>query len=161
MTTLQKTTLVLSLSGFLLCPLGRVSAQQDDDLASSTPPAYEEPQAAEVPLQDPPAVPASTTEQSIAATQQTLLSSKTMVGVHVTNAKGEEMGTIRDIMIDPRTGQVVYAVVDSAGTFGLGKQKSFAVPWSGLNVAMNHTEIVLQLENGQFPQVPSVALNQR
>ncbi len=71
------------------------------------------------------------------------------------------MGTIREIMIDPISGQAVYAVVDSISTFGLGKQKSFAVPWHALHVKLNQTEIIVQLEQGQFLMQSSVALSQR
>lgn|GEM_PF-6334882 len=71
------------------------------------------------------------------------------------------MGTIREIMIDPRNGQVVYAVVDSSGSYGFGKQKSFAVPWKGLQVDLNQTDIVVQLNQGQFPALPSVARAER
>jgi len=92
---------------------------------------------------------------------QTLLSGKTLVGVAVNNAQGEKIGTLREMMIDPHSGQVVYAVVDSVSSFGLGKQKSFAVPWKGLQVNLDQTEIVVQLGQGQFPMPPSVALDKR
>jgi sporulation protein YlmC with PRC-barrel domain len=100
-------------------------------------------------------------ENSPIPPQHTLLSGKTLVGVAVNNAQGEKIGTIREMMIDPRSGQVVYAVVDSVGSFGLGKQKSFAVPWKGLQVNLDQTEIVVQLGQGQFPMLPSVALDKR
>jgi len=79
----------------------------------------------------------------------------------VNNAQGEKMGTIREIMIDPRTGQVIYVVVDSSGSFGIGKQKSFAVPWKGLQVNLDQTDIVVQLDQGQFPVSSSVALTKQ
>jgi sporulation protein YlmC with PRC-barrel domain len=81
--------------------------------------------------------------------------------VAVNNAQGEKIGTIREMMIDPHSGQVVYAVVDSVSSFGLGKQKSFAVPWKGLQVKLDQTEIVVQLGQDQFPTPPSVALDKR
>lgn len=101
------------------------------------------------------------TESSPIPLQQTLLSSNTIVGVAVNNAQGEKMGTIREIMIDPISGQAVYAVVDSIGSFGLGKQKSFAVPWHALHMKLDQTEIVAQLEQGQFPMQSSLAFSQR
>lgn len=93
--------------------------------------------------------------------QHTLLSSSTLIGVAVNNAQGEKMGKIREIMIDPRSGQLMYAVVDSIASFGIGKQKSFAVPWQALQVNLDQTEIVVQLDRGLFPMMPSVALNKQ
>jgi sporulation protein YlmC with PRC-barrel domain len=79
----------------------------------------------------------------------------------VKNAQGEKMGKIREIMIDPRSGQLMYAVVDSIASFGMGKQKSFAVPWQAFQVNLDQTEIVVQLDRGLFPMMPSVALNKQ
>jgi sporulation protein YlmC with PRC-barrel domain len=81
--------------------------------------------------------------------------------VEVNNAQGEKIGKIREIMIDPRSGQLMYAVVDSVTSFGRGKQKSFAVPWQALQVNLDQTEIVVQLDRGLFPMMPSVALNKQ
>jgi len=111
-------------------------------------------------LSSPAALPTPPENSSIPP-QQTLLSGKTLVGVAVNNAQGEKIGTIREMMIDPHSGQVVYAVVDSVGSFGLGKQKSFAVPWKGLQINLDQTEIVVQLGQGQFPMPPSAALDKR
>jgi sporulation protein YlmC with PRC-barrel domain len=107
-----------------------------------------------------PPIPASPIDSSpIPPSQHTLISSSTLIGVAVNNAQGEKMGKIREIMIDPRSGQLMYAVVDSIASFGMGKQKSFAVPWQALQVNLDQTEIVVQLDRGLFPMLPSVALN--
>jgi sporulation protein YlmC with PRC-barrel domain len=71
--------------------------------------------------------------------QQTLISSATVVGMGIKNAQGETIGDIQEIMIDPETGKVTYAMVTDNGQWGMGKQKSFAVPWEALKVAFNQT----------------------
>jgi sporulation protein YlmC with PRC-barrel domain len=111
------------------------------------------------PIEPSPSIPASPMNSSPVPSQHTLLSSSTLVGVAVNNAQGEKMGKIREIMIDPSSGQLMYAVVDSVASFGMGKQKSFAVPWQALRVNLDQTEIVVQLDRGLFPILPSVALN--
>ena len=114
------------------------------------------------PVQPSPSISGSPTDSSpIPPPQHTLLSSSTLIGVSVNNAQGEKMGKIREIMIDPRSGQLLYAVVDSIASFGIGKQKSFAVPWQALQVNLDQTEIVVQLDRGLFPMMPSVALNKQ
>jgi sporulation protein YlmC with PRC-barrel domain len=106
-----------------------------------------------------PSIPPSPMGGGALPSQHTLLSSSTLIGVAVNNAQGEKMGKIREIMIDPRSGQLMYAVVDSVASFGMGKQKSFAVPWQAVQVNLDQTEIVVQLDRGLFPMLPSVALN--
>jgi sporulation protein YlmC with PRC-barrel domain len=113
------------------------------------------------PVKPSPSIPASPMDSNPIPSQHTLLSSSTLIGVEVKNAQGEKMGKIREIMIDPRSGQLMYAVVDSVASFGMGKQKSFAVPWQALQVNLDQTEIVVQLDRGLFPMMPSVALNKQ
>ena len=91
----------------------------------------------------------------------TLLSSQTIVGVAVNNAQGEKMGTIQEILLDPVSGLVQYAVVDTGGFLGFGKQQSFAVPWHAVRVHLDRTDVVVQLEQGQFPMQPALALSRR
>lgn len=169
MKTLAKGVMFLSLGFALTIPASMVASQMNQDLASPSAAVEAEQQQQGTPSQEStlPAEPslASPHESTPPADsnplppQQTLVSSKTVVGVAVNNAQGEEMGTIREIMIDPQTGKVLYAVVDSVGSFGLGKQKSFAVPWSGLQVKLNQTEVVIQLEQNRFPAQSAVAMS--
>lgn len=171
MTTLPIGRIILGAGLLLMLHAGLAVSQMEDDLAAPSPQPYAEQEQRAVPgpgnLEPEKAVPHSPSvtplppETSALPFQQTLLSSKTVVGVTVNNAQGEKMGTVREIMLDPRSGQVVYAVVDSIGSFGLGKQKSFAVPWKALQVKLDQNDIVVQLDQGQFPLLPSVALNNR
>ena len=54
-----------------------------------------------------------------------------IVGSMVRNMKGEELGTIEDIVVDIDTGRILYAVMDFGGFLGLGG-KLFPVPWQSL-----------------------------
>ncbi len=56
-----------------------------------------------------------------------LLSAGTMQGTSIQNTAGENLGDIKDLMIDLPTGRVAYAVIEFGGLFGIGS-KLFAGP---------------------------------
>jgi sporulation protein YlmC with PRC-barrel domain len=56
-----------------------------------------------------------------------LLSSSSLSGTNVRNLQGENIGDIKDLMIDWKNGKVVYAVLSFGGFLGLG-DKLFAIP---------------------------------
>ena len=60
-----------------------------------------------------------------------LMGADTLLGNDVYNKDGEDLGDIKEFMIDMRSGRVVYAVLSFGGVLGLG-DKLFAVPWSAL-----------------------------
>lgn len=65
-----------------------------------------------------------------------------IVGNKVVNPEGEELGTIKELMIDVDDGQVAYAVLSFGGFLGLG-DKLFAVPLEALTFdAEDHTTIL-------------------
>ena len=62
-----------------------------------------------------------------------ILSSNTISGDKVVNRQGEDLGDIKDLMIDIDNGRVAYAVLEFGGFLGLGS-KLFAVPLSAMEV---------------------------
>jgi sporulation protein YlmC with PRC-barrel domain len=54
-------------------------------------------------------------------------------GMAVRNTKGEELGHVRDLMINTKDGRVVYAAVGYGGTLGVN-EKFAAVPLSALRI---------------------------
>jgi sporulation protein YlmC with PRC-barrel domain len=56
------------------------------------------------------------------------------IGADVENRQGQDLGDIADVVIDPRTGRVAYAVLAFGGFLGLG-EKYFAVPFAALTPA--------------------------
>jgi hypothetical protein len=60
----------------------------------------------------------------------------------VKNSAGEDLGTIKEIMLDVDSGRIGYAVLSFGGFVGLG-DKLFAVPWNALRLdAANHAFIL-------------------
>lgn len=62
-----------------------------------------------------------------------LMGAHTLLGNDVYNQKGEDLGGIKELMIDMSTGRVAYAVLSFGGVLGLG-DKLFAVPWAALTL---------------------------
>jgi sporulation protein YlmC with PRC-barrel domain len=64
------------------------------------------------------------------AMQQMSRASK-IIGVAVVSPKGDSLGSIDDLIIDPVTSQVVYAVVSYGEVMGMGG-KLFGMPWKAM-----------------------------
>lgn len=56
-----------------------------------------------------------------------LLSASSIDGTSVKNPVGEDIGKLKDLMVDWNSGNVVYAVMSCGGFLGMG-EKLFAVP---------------------------------
>jgi len=63
------------------------------------------------------------------------------------------MGGIKDLVIDPESGRVVYAVVSFGGILGLGN-KLFAIPWSVLQWNREKEYYVLDLDKETLKNAP-------
>jgi sporulation protein YlmC with PRC-barrel domain len=53
----------------------------------------------------------------------------TIDGMRIRNSRDEDLGTVKDLVVDLESGKVVYAALDFGGFIGIG-DKLFAVPWS-------------------------------
>ncbi len=60
-------------------------------------------------------------------TYQPVLSASSLEGDDVKNVSGEDLGTIKEIMIDTQTNTVAYYVLSFGGVLGMG-DKLFALP---------------------------------
>jgi len=83
----------------------------------------------------------------------TLMGADTLMGNDVYNHKDEDLGDIKEIMLDMRTGRVSYAVLSFGGFLGMG-EKLFAVPWSALTLDTKHQRFVLNVEKERLKQAP-------
>lgn len=81
------------------------------------------------------------------------LSSSSLTGDSVRNNDGDDLGNIKDIMIDVPTGRVAYAVLDMGGFLGLGN-KLFAVPWQSLVLDEEAHEFVLDVDKETLENAP-------
>jgi len=81
-----------------------------------------------------------------------------IIGAKVTSPKGESLGNIKELVLDPNSGQIVYAVVSFGGWFGLGN-KLFALPWSALNWARDKENYVLDVQKETLKKAPGFDKN--
>ena len=82
-----------------------------------------------------------------------VMAARTLTGDKVINLRGEELGTIEDIMLDVRSGRIAYAVMSFGGVMGIG-EKLFAIPWGALVLDADRECFVLDIEKDRFDEAP-------
>lgn len=87
--------------------------------------------------------------------QLTLADADTIEGSKVSNAQGERIGSIEDVVVDVRKGQVAYAIVGVGGFLGAG-EKNVAVPWDRLRPGQEAQSFVLNVDRQTLQNAPSV-----
>lgn len=70
------------------------------------------------------------------------LTASSIIGDKVINKKEENMGEIKDLMIDLNTGKIEYFIIELGGFLGMG-EKYFAFPYSLLTVDPKNETFVL------------------
>ena len=82
-----------------------------------------------------------------------LMGADTLIGDSVVNGMEEDLGDIKEIMLDMNTGQVAYAVLAFGGFLGMG-EKLFAVPWQALHLDTANHRFVLNVEKERLKNAP-------
>ena len=83
----------------------------------------------------------------------TLLSTDSLVGNPVRNTAGEDLGSIKELMLDTRTGEIAYAVLSFGGFMGFG-DKYFAVPYQLLRLDTTNKCFVFNIEKERLEDAP-------
>lgn len=82
-----------------------------------------------------------------------LMGADTLVGNDVVNSKNEDIGDIKEIMLDMADGKVSYAVLSFGSFLGMG-EKLFAVPWKALKLDTEHKRFVLDVGKEKLQAAP-------
>ncbi len=82
-----------------------------------------------------------------------LMGADTLLGNDVVNSQGEDLGAIKEFMIDMESGKVAYAVLSFGGLLGMG-DKLFAVPWSALALDTVHKRFTLDVSKEELQDAP-------
>jgi len=82
-----------------------------------------------------------------------IMAADTLEGDKLVNRKGDELGSVQDIMIDVRRGSVAYVVMSCGGFLGLG-DKLFAIPWSALTLDADRHCFILDSDKERFEKAP-------
>jgi sporulation protein YlmC with PRC-barrel domain len=83
----------------------------------------------------------------------TLLSGTSIVGDEVCNLQDENLGTIKDIVLDLPSGKIMYAVLSSGGFLGMG-DRLFAIPWHALKHDRKHKRFNLDINVERLKKAP-------
>ncbi|GLZ89138.1 hypothetical protein Pres01_51890 [Metapseudomonas resinovorans] len=82
-----------------------------------------------------------------------LMGADTLIGNDVYNLAGDDLGVIKEIMLDMRSGRVIYAVLSFKSFLGLG-EKLFAVPWRALTLDTEHKCFTLDVDRYRLKDAP-------
>lgn len=82
-----------------------------------------------------------------------LMGANTLIGEDVYNTQDEDLGDIKEIMIDMQQGNIVYAVLSFGGFLGMG-EKLFAVPWKALALDTENKRFILDLSKDRLKDAP-------
>jgi sporulation protein YlmC with PRC-barrel domain len=70
----------------------------------------------------------------------TLLAASDIRGARVINSQNQDIGDIDEVLIEPETGQIRFAVLSVGGFLGLGSTK-VAVPWLAFQIVTERDKI--------------------
>lgn len=76
-----------------------------------------------------------------------------IIGTDVVNPNGDNLGDIKEVVIDPMTGKVAYAVVSFGGFLSMG-EKLFAIPFSAFAYDAEKNEYVLDVSKERLEKAP-------
>ena len=76
-----------------------------------------------------------------------------IIGTQVKNSNEDSLGKIKELVLDPESGQVVYAVVSFGGLLGVG-DKLFALPWKALHWTRDKEYYVLDVDKTTLKKAP-------
>ena len=82
-----------------------------------------------------------------------LMGADTLMGNDVYNSDGEDLGDIKEFMIDMASGRIAYAVLSFGGLLGMG-DKLFAVPWGALTLDTINKRFTLNVPKAKLSDAP-------
>ena len=82
-----------------------------------------------------------------------LMGADTLNGNDVYNNDGEDLGDIKEFMIEMASGKVAYAVLSFGGILGMG-DKLFAVPWKALTLDTVNKRFTLNASKASLDGAP-------
>src|SRR5712671_1346884 len=91
---------------------------------------------------------------TVSDTDLTVISSEKVEGTAVYNPDGDKLGSIDDLMIDKRSGQVRYAVLEFGGFLGMGTNR-YPLPWDALKYDTVKEGYVVPIDKARLQEAPS------
>jgi len=82
-----------------------------------------------------------------------LMGANTLLGNDVYNKDNQDLGDIKEFMIDMDSGKIAYAVLSFGGLLGMG-DKLFAVPWAALSLDTQNKRFTLNVPKETLKDAP-------
>ena len=82
------------------------------------------------------------------------LAASILKGDEVTNAKGEDLGAVQEIMIDLERGRVAYVVLSFDRVNWMPNDKLFAIPWNVLSISHHDKKFILNVSQETLKSAP-------
>src|SRR5205807_4742298 len=101
-----------------------------------------------------------TVASTFAQTQSTTTSTTTyvqatkIVGTKVKSSQGEEIGTVKDVVLDRNTGCMAYTVLSTGGAEARAGGKMVAVPWGVYSPTSDISELTVTVDRERIYNAP-------
>ena len=89
-----------------------------------------------------------------------VISSDRVEGTDVYNEAGDKLGSVDNIMIDKRSGQVRYAVLEFGGFLGMGTDR-YPMPWNMLKYDTAQEGYVVPIDKAKLESAPHYSDDER
>ncbi|MCB0317560.1 MAG: PRC-barrel domain-containing protein [Bdellovibrionales bacterium] len=87
-----------------------------------------------------------------------LLGASSILADHVFNKEGDKLGQVIELMIDPSTASIIYAVMSFGGFMGFGK-KLFALPIQRFSIDKSRESLILDISKEELKDAPGFDKN--
>jgi sporulation protein YlmC with PRC-barrel domain len=85
---------------------------------------------------------------------QTIIAADKVQGTKIYSATGDNLGSIDDIMIDEKSGNIAYAIMSIGGFLGIGS-RYYPLPWSMLRYDADLSGYVVDVDRAQLKGAPA------
>ena len=136
------TTTALTLAAFTLAPVGLMGAEREVTRSNLRPDAHAN-------------VPMGNGKLQLAPDDIGDRSVQKIEGQNVVGAGGEDLGKIKDLLIEPRSGKVAFAVVAAGGLLGMGETLRL-VPFAALQRTADGKGFSMSVTQDQWREMPVV-----
>src|SRR5438309_1770015 len=96
------------------------------------------------------------TTTSSSSTSSSYVQTSKIIGTKVKTAQGEEVGVVKDVVLDRSNGCMAYTVLSAGGTGTrvTGQAKMVAVPWSVYSVSPDMSYLTVSVERDRIYNAP-------
>jgi len=77
-----------------------------------------------------------------------------LINRRVLNSAGENLGKIEDVIVDPQTGRIEYAIVSFGGVLG-ADSKLYAIPWPALETSASRGDVLFGADLRMLDHAPA------